>query len=317
MKLRTVLAAIAVLVFQTNVATAQIQIAPSFAGSYSFIDLGAPAGVPGPFGGLTVLSGNSNTLLIGGAANSASGAIYQIGITRDANNHITGFTGTATTYATAPNIDGGLAYGPGGVLFYTGYPNNVLGQIKPGSTTPDKVIDLTAAGVSPSVGSLLFVPNGFPGAGGLRMLSYNGGGFYGANLTPDGSGTYDVSGVTLLSQPNFGPEGAIYVPQGSPIFSGPSMLISEYGANRISAYSLDANGAPDPASRADFMTGLGGAEGAFVDPLSGDFLFSTFGGGSSVIVVRGFAVPEPSSMILAGLGAVGGWRLIVRKRRKA
>lgn len=39
------------------------------------------------------------------------------------------------------------------------------------------------------------------------------------------------------------------------------------------------------------MTGLSGAEGAAIDPLTGDFLFSTFGGGDRVIVVRGFAAP--------------------------
>ena len=40
---------------------------------------------------------------------------------------------------------------------------------------------------------------------------------------------------------------------------------------------------------------MGGADGAFIDPLTGDFLFSTFGGGDRVIVVRGFArtLPPP------------------------
>ena len=36
------------------------------------------------------------------------------------------------------------------------------------------------------------------------------------------------------------------------------------------------------------MTGLGGAEGGTRDPVTGDFLFSTFGGGDRVLVVRGF-----------------------------
>ena len=53
-----------------------------------------------------------------------------------------------------------------------------------------------------------------------------------------------------------------------------------------------------------------GAEGAFIDPLSGDFLFSTFGSnrGDRVIAVRGFpaaaVVPEPSSLLLLTLGAI-------------
>ena len=43
------------------------------------------------------------------------------------------------------------------------------------------------------------------------------------------------------------------------------------------------------ATRRDFITVLEGAEGAAIDPLTGDFLFSTFGGGHRIIVVRGFA----------------------------
>jgi hypothetical protein len=42
-----------------------------------------------------------------------------------------------------------------------------------------------------------------------------------------------------------------------------------------------------------FISGLDGAEGALLDPVTGDFLFSTFGGGSRVIAVRGFAAPPP------------------------
>jgi hypothetical protein len=295
--------------------SAQVVIAPPFAGNYSFTDLGAATGVVTPYGGLTLKAGDPNTLLLGGAANGSTGAIYQIGLTRGAGNHITGFTGAATLYSTAPNIDGGLAYGPGGVLFYTTFSNNLLGQIKPGSSAPDKLIDLTAAGVNGSTGSVNFVPAGFPGAGGIRILSYSGGGFYSAALTPDGSGTYDLSAVTLLTNTGSGPEGLIHVPPASPVFVGPSMLIAEYGANRISAYNLDASGVPIPATRQDFMTGLAGAEGAFLDPLSGDFLFSTFGGTNHVLVVQGFAsVPEPSSMILSGLGAVVVLRTVRRRR---
>lgn len=40
------------------------------------------------------------------------------------------------------------------------------------------------------------------------------------------------------------------------------------------------------------MTGLTGAEGAFLDPYSGDFLFTTFGGGNRLIAIRGFT-PNP------------------------
>jgi len=149
------IAAFMILVLAANSAPAQV-IAPAFAGNYSFIDLGSATGVPTNYGGLTLKAGDPNTLLIGGAANSSIGSIYQISVTRGAGNHITGFSGAATLFSTAPNIDGGLAYGPGGVLFYTTYSNNMLGQIKPGSSTPDRVIDLSALGVVSSTGSVNF-----------------------------------------------------------------------------------------------------------------------------------------------------------------
>jgi hypothetical protein len=75
------------------------------------------------------------------------------------------------------------------------------------------------------------------------------------------------------------------------------MLVSEYSAGQVATYELDANGNPDPASRISFITGLTGAEGAAIDPLTGDFLFSTFGGGDRVVVVKGFAAPGVSETI--------------------
>ena len=282
-------------------------IEPAFVSDYSYIDLGSASGVPINYGGLTLKAGDPNTLLLGGSANNGGGGIYSIGVTRDVNGHINAFSGTASLFSTAANIDGGLAYGPGGVLFATTYANNQLLQIKPGSSSPDKVIDLTAAGVAASTGNVSFVPAGFPDAGGIRILSYSGGGFYTGTLTPDGFGTYDLSAVALQATLTGAPEGLIYVPAGSPVFAGSNALVSEYGTGQIAAYSLDANGYPIVASRQNFMTGLSGAEGAFTDPLTGDFLFSTYGGGNRVIAVRGFAVsaPEPASAALLVCGALG------------
>src|SRR3712207_557145 len=133
-------------------------------------------------------------------------------------------------------------------------------------------------GVASSVGTVQFVPLGFPDAGAIRIMSYNGGGFYSGTLTSDGMGTFNLSNVMLRTNTGGGPEGLIYVPNGAPVFSGPSMLISEYSQGRVSAYQLDSNGIPIPATRQDFITGLSGAEGATLDPLTNDFLFSTFGG---------------------------------------
>ncbi|MCA8973369.1 MAG: PEP-CTERM sorting domain-containing protein, partial [Planctomycetes bacterium] len=115
---------------------------PPFAGVYVYTDLGSVPGVPTYYGGVVFKAGNPNKMLLGGNANGAAGAIYEIDVVRDSQGFITGFSGTATMVSTAPYIDGGLCYGPGGVLFCTTYNNNNLLQIKPGSSVPDKVIPL-------------------------------------------------------------------------------------------------------------------------------------------------------------------------------
>ena len=295
-------------------------IDPIFAGSYSFRDLGTPASVPGPLGGLTLQAGNVNSLLVGGGANGPSGAIYSVGLNRtilgDGLSHVTSFSGPGTQFATAPNIDGGLTYGPGGVLFATTFSNNQLLQYKPGSTAPDKIIDLNALGISSSTGTISFTPGGQ-----AVIASYSASRFYGATFTPDGGGTYDFALTGSSVATSNGPEGILYVPSGSPVFStlDPAaswMLLTEYGAGKITAYKSDASGLPIPLTGIDFMTNVPGAEGAALDPTTSDFLFSTFGGGNRVLAVSGFAlvaIPEPGTLALALLGSLG---LGIAGRRK-
>ena len=273
-------------------ASAQELRAP-FAGSYTVHDLGTPAGVADRLGGLTFKAGTTDRLLIGGAANGAAGALYEIGVVRGAAGHIVGFSGPATRFADAAYNDGGVTYGPGDVLFLARWPQNELGQIGPGGAT--KVTSLQPLGIESSLASLAFVPPGHPGAGSLKLASYRGGAWYDADVVPDGAGTYELANVREIVNSRIagGPEGFVYVPGGSPLFSGPSMLVSEYGVDEIAAYRVDGEGDPIIASRRTVVTGLDGAEGAVLDPVTGDFLFSTFGGGSRVIVLRGFRTPAP------------------------
>ncbi len=287
-------------------------IDPYYAGNYSYTDLGSITGVLPNYGGLTLLAGDSNTLLIGGQANSAGGALYSVGVTRDSNGHINGFSGGASVWGSAPYNDGGLTYGPGGDLFASQWPVNALGIYKPGSTSPDKTIDLNALGVAGSHSAIYFGPAGRTFAGRMKLSSWSGGQFYDATYAPDGLGTFDITSVTQTATLGGGPEGFVYVPLGSALF-GSSMLVSEYSAGTVSTYDVDVNGDPIVSSRKVFMNGLSGAEGAFIDPQTGDFLFSTFGGGSRVIVVQGFApVPEPASMAALGIGIF----TLLRRRKK-
>jgi len=296
-----------------------VTIDPEFASQYSFLSFGSPTDVPGPLGGISFLAGDLDTLLVGGTANSVNADIFKVGVVRDANGHITGFSGPATFYANANGvsggIDGGLAYGPGSVLFYTTYADNRVGQLKPGSVNPDKLIDLTPVGVSSSTGTLQFVPAGMPGAGRLKIASYSAGLWYDATVSPDGNGTFDISLSGTPVNIGGGPEGIAYVPTGSPLFSVPSVLVSEYSTGRVVAYEVDANGDPLVATRRVLLSGLTGAEGAVIDPVTGDFLFSTFGGGNQIVRVSGFAAPVPVPaalpLLLAGLGV-----LLARTRRR-
>ncbi len=270
-------------------------IDPFYAGSYSVVNLGSAPGVPSAYGGLTLKWDDPTTLLIGGQANSFDGKLYSIRVTRDIDGHIVGFcSGNATVFSSAQYNDGGVVYGPDNILFLARYPVNEFAQLKVGSTTPDKIIAMAPFGVHVSTSSLNFVPAGFPGAGRMKLTTYNTGQWNEVQITPDGNGTYDVVSVTQLPTSNLpgGPEGFTYVPSGSPLFPNPTMLVSEYAANVVSAFELNATGDPIISSRRVLVSGLSGAEGATIDPITGDFLFSTFGGFGTIIVVRGFVPPD-------------------------
>jgi len=293
-------------------------ISAAYASDYTIGFNAAIPGITAPNGGLIFQQSDPNTLLLMGGANGSSGTLFSVPVVRGVGGHITNF-GAAAVFATAANNDGGLVYAPNGTLLYTRFSGNQIGEIKPGSSTTDKVVSLP--GVVSSVGTLQYVPAGFSNAGQLKIASYNGGGWYDATLTPDGSGTYDIATSNTGVNTGRGPEGIIYVHAGNPDFSLNSILISEYSTNTVSAYTADANGNPIVASRQDFITGLGGAEGGTIDPLTGDFVFSTFNGGNKVVIVQGFtkqatATPEPGSLALViGVGVSGVFAFRRRRNR--
>jgi len=242
---------------------------------------------------------NPSTLLLGANADTSSGAIYEVPITHSATGHITGL-GPSTLYASAPDIDGTLIFGPGGVLFATAEPSNTLMEYKPGRTSPDLTVSLGPLGVSGSVGAVEFVPAGLPGAGGFKITSNTGDEWYSATLSQNSSGTYDVSDVTAqFALPNCDgcPEQSVYVTTASPQFSVPSIVMNGCSGYAICVYSTDASGDPT-GNLALFASNLPSpGEGAFIDPITGDLLISTDAYGptpvNEIIEFRGFA---PGSM---------------------
>jgi hypothetical protein len=270
-----------------------ITVATPYDSFYSCYDLGPAPGVPTNFGGLTTTLADENTLLIGGSANTAAGNLYNVTIDRDANCHILGFTGASSTAVTAPYNDGGVSYHPSSnVLFLARWPVNEVGMVGPASATTDKVVPMSSYGFASSVSALNFVPAGFSAADQLKLVTWPTGEWYSVSYAPDGMGLFDITGVAYVTTIAGGPEGFTYVPAGSPLFPSDGLLVSEYSAGKIATYGLDANDDPSVMTRADFVTGLTGAEGALLDPLSGDFLFSTFGGSNRVIAIRGFLPPH-------------------------
>jgi WD40 repeat protein/predicted lipoprotein with Yx(FWY)xxD motif len=258
---------------------------------YTLANLGSVSGVPTNYGGLTIRPEEPNTLYIGGAANLPSAALYAIDLVRDPEtNQITGFSGTAALFANTPNIDGGVTFDENGTLLFTRYSQNELGQILPDNTFVST--NLTQFGVGSSVGSLGFVPPGFSGVGNLIFASYNGSNLYNVPYTIAPNGEYLLSTQTAavsVATTAPGPEGIAYIPLGSAGFPNPSIMISSYSGGKVVVYDADENGLPVIATARDLVTGLSGAEGALIDPLTGDFLFSTFGGGNQVFLVSGFA----------------------------
>ncbi|HZR81438.1 MAG TPA: hypothetical protein VFD92_10120 [Candidatus Binatia bacterium] len=289
-----VLVATAVALLLPAPSGAQI-VRPPFAADYHLYDLGSVPGVPLFYGGIAFLSGDPDRLLIAGVANAAGGSLYSIGVVRGAGNHIVGFSGVAAVFSDAPFIDGGLAYHPGGVLFLSRYHPELdmaeLGELKPGSTTTDKVVNLSASplAVHNAPGGLSFVPAGMPGAGVLKLASFGDGQWYSLDLAPDMSDTFDVTGSTPTVVVGACPEGFVYRPAGTAGFANHSLVLAEWCASVVRAYEVDASGDPVATSGQVFVDGIPGPEGIAVDPTTGDILISQFGEPNRIYNVHAYA----------------------------
>lgn len=302
-------------------------LAPAFGTNYQLVVLGSVPNVPGPYGGLIFLSSDPSRLLIGGSSALPDGRLYSIQVQREANGHIVGFQGSATVFATVPFNEGGLAYAANGVLLVA-RSDNAIGELKPGSSGLDKVVALGSLGATNSPGGLNFVPAGFPGAGQLKLLSTADAEFYTAAFAPDGTGTFNLTGVgsaaqlpyyySLFSSHSREPEAFLYLPPGEPGFTDyRTMLVCETDSGKgltcdgaVAVYPLDSDGAPVPGTRQEFITSVE-PKGATIDPVTGDLLVSTFSCGpfsgttNAVIAVRGGAAIPTKTISLSGDLAFG------------
>jgi hypothetical protein len=193
------------------------------------------------------------------------------------------------------------------VLFLSRRNSNALGQTKPGSAITDKIIPLAPFGMF-GLSGVRFVPPGLPGAGSLKLSDpFNR--WYDASVAPDGSGTYDLQGVSEVGVQLLGTREATsfdYVRPGSPEFAEPALLVSQAPAGTVAAYDLDADGNPVRATLRSVVEGVGGVTGGYTDPVSGDYLFTA---GQHVYVLHGFAAPTATLTVVKHVINDGGGTL--------
>jgi hypothetical protein len=284
-------------------AGATVQLAPPFDMFYTAYDLGPVPGVPDPLGGTAILAASPGTLLVAGGSESDTGAIYSIGVARDQCGHITGFTGTATVAATTPFVDANLVYATHDLL-YSEWPEYTMSQLAGTATAPSRSTDLRPLGMSVAdgdqgPGGMGLVPPSLVAANELRLVTWPGGRWYHATTAPDAGGLLAVSAVTqTVTVPNE-PGGFAYVPAGSPGFTNQSVIVAEWRSadptlDRVAVYEVDANGDPMVATRQEFFHTFPRPWGAYFEPLTGDYLFLSWGAGvDHVYIVQGFVPPPP------------------------
>jgi len=272
-------------------------IAPEFADSYRAYDLGPVPGVPSPLGGCALAHDDPDTMLIVGASETADGGIYSIGVVREPCGHIVGFDGTATRIADTPYADANLLFTADHLLIYSEWPQFMLSQLPDGAAAPARRTDLRSLGLASDgdqgPGGIGFVPPGLAAEGELRAVTWPVGRWVHVGLAADGD-LFSFTGVTeALVLPN-GPGGFAYVPAGSPEFDVQSIILAEWSHNTVAVYEADQAGDPIAGTRRDFFSAFTLPWGAYFEPLTGDYVFLSWGAGveDRVFIVQGF-VPPP------------------------
>lgn len=268
-----------------------VQVAAPFDAVYRAYDLGAVPGVPRTrYGGCLIDRADPNLLYIGVDSETPAGSIWAVRVVRGCAGHIIGYEGTARRVAGAPYVDANLFYDRDGNLLYSMWPQSSIGIMRPGAAAPSQVIDLVAFGVprGASPGGLAFVPTGFASAGELRAVGWSD---YGWFRLPYGyaGGVYALRPAERRAMFTQGTGGIAYVPSGSPLITRPSIVMAEWSTS-VSFFDVDPQGDPLVATRRPFLTGLTNAWGAYFEPVTGDFMFPSWGN-DRVVIVQGFQAP--------------------------
>jgi hypothetical protein len=205
-------------------------------------------------------------------------------------------------YATAPYVDANLVYASPDLMLYTEWPQFMLSQLVTGSTFPDQRTDLRTFGMPDTddqgPGGVGFVPPGLAAAGELRLVTWPIGRWYHVALSP-GAPVMTVTGITQTTTVPTEPGGFAYVPAGSPGFTAQSLILAEWRRvdptqDRVAVFEVDAQGDPIVATRREFFSRFPRPWGAYFEPVTGDYLFLSWGTGQDrIYVVQGFVPPPP------------------------
>jgi hypothetical protein len=116
--------------------------------------------------------------------------------------------------------------------------------------------------------------------------------------TAEDAGLLAVSAATQTATLPNNPGGFAYVPAGSPGFDAQAIIVAEWVAgdpvlDRVVVYDADDLGDPRVDTRREFFARFPRPWGAYFEPVTGDYLFLSWGTGEDhVYLVQGF-VPPP------------------------
>lgn len=277
-----------------NAVANEAVIAAAYADDYRAYVLGPVPGIPAgsDLGGMAIHHADGNTLVIAGDAERPEGTLYEIGVERGPCGHIIGFVGEATEVAMTPHVSD-LLFVSGGLLFYTEWPKNHIAQLLPGASTPDLRTNLGDLGITMSAGGFGLVPPGIAGAGQLRVLTWDTGDWYHLDRSANGK-LFDLSNAVKTAKVEAKSGGLAYVPEGSPGFDAPHVMLSQTEAGKLSVYQVDDAGDPLVETRVDFLSQLPFVYTTYFEPVTGDLLVSTIEAPQDqVYIVQGFAPPPP------------------------